>query len=135
MIRELPTNAHPIVAADLTRRASVKDYLEALNTHAPGLDARWDDAVALGLGAAAAIRAGHWEAWRRAALPYLDGDDLDVLGLAAVSLLAPGVTPGPFASWIALTAHARREGLTPEAVAEHLGTYLAPLSDDDGEDA
>lgn len=134
-IRDLPTDATPIVPADLPRRASVKDYLETLNTHAPDLDLRWDDAIALGLDTAAAIRAGDWSRWRRAALPHIDTDDLDVLALAAVSQLSPGPVPAPFSTWVALAEAARSHGRTPEDVVDRVGPYLAPAADQDGEDA
>lgn len=82
---------------------------------------RFDYAVAVGRLAAREIRAGRWDEHRKIASRTYDAEEFDVIALAAVSLLAPGPVPEPFASWINLARDATASGLTPDDLVERIG--------------
>ncbi len=94
MIYTLPEGTPRAVPEDVFRRASVGDYLDALDRHAPGLDLSDDRAVAIGLVIADRGRDGELDLCRALGIAYgFDGDELDTLIAAAYTWLAPGPLP------------------------------------------
>ena len=94
LIYTLPEDAPRAVPADVFKRASVHEYLTALDTHIPGLDLSDDRAVAIGLVVAQRVRDGHLDACRRLGRDFgYDGDEWDGFIAAALTWLVPGALP------------------------------------------
>lgn len=96
MIRQLPADALPLVAPDTFRRAGVSDYLEALNTYAPGLDITADRAVAIGLVITERTRTGelHLDTVRTLGEGFgFEPTELETMIAAAFTWLSPGNLP------------------------------------------
>lgn len=96
MIRELPAHLMPAVSIDTFWRAGVSDYLEALNTYAPGLDVTADRAVAIGLVITERTRSGELSLDTVRTLGEgfgFEPTELEALIAAAFTWLSPGDLP------------------------------------------
>jgi hypothetical protein len=114
---ELHPDDIPMIADEVRDLPNVRSYLATVNEHAPSLDLTYDRAVVIGVLAAAEIRAGRWDEHRAMLCKVFTGDDVDVLALAAVSLLVPGPVPEPFATVLGAAQAAQEAGLGAEEAA------------------
>ncbi len=115
----------PLPTARVLHLPHVRRYLDTLDAHAPGVHLTADRAVAVGYLAAQAIRQGEWESHRALAALSFALDDVDVIGLASVSILDPGPVPEPFATWIDVARTAAQTGPADDN-AEHLARLTDP---------
>jgi hypothetical protein len=94
MIYELPEGTPRAVPEDIFKRASVREFLDALDTYIPGLDLSDDRAVAIGLVVAQRARDGYLDKCRLLGREFnLDGDEWDAFIAASFAWLAPGALP------------------------------------------
>lgn len=99
MIFDLPQDTPPIVPPSLLALPGVQAYLSTLSHEAPGLDATWDRAIALGLLVLREARADRLDEHRAIMRLSFDGDEADALVAAALVFLGPRAIPQGFADF------------------------------------
>lgn len=94
MITYLPDDVPATIPEDFYRRASVQEYLWAIETYAPGWNIPADRAIALGLAIVHRARQGYLHDARALGVRHgYDLDELDVMIAAAFTWLSPGDLP------------------------------------------